>query len=270
MTDMPTHFLSLGAGVQSSTMALMAAAGELTPMPNAAIFSDTQWEPAEVYRWLDWLETQLPFPVYRVTAGNLREDAIRKQNSTGGRFASIPWHVTNPDGTAAMGRRQCTSEYKIKPLVKEQRRLLGYGPRKRIPVGSSVTWIGISIDEAVRMKDSRERWITHRWPLVEKGMSRHDCLRWMERHGYATPPKSACIGCPFHSDREWRRIKADPVAWQSAIEIDAAIRQPARGMRGMQFMHRSRQPLADVDLTTLEDHGQANLFEHECEGMCGI
>ena len=28
----PIHILSLGAGVQSSTLALMAAAGEVTPM----------------------------------------------------------------------------------------------------------------------------------------------------------------------------------------------------------------------------------------------
>ena len=61
------HFLSLGAGVQSSTIALMAAAGEITPMPKAAIFADTEAEPASVYKWLEWLERQLPFPVHRVT-----------------------------------------------------------------------------------------------------------------------------------------------------------------------------------------------------------
>src|SRR5687767_3560347 len=58
--------ISLGAGVQSSTMALMAAHGEITPMPAAAIFADTGNEPAGVYRWLEWLTTQLPFPVNRV------------------------------------------------------------------------------------------------------------------------------------------------------------------------------------------------------------
>jgi len=48
------HFLSLGAGVQSSTMALMAAKGQIGPMPDAAIFADTQWEPRHVYTWLNW------------------------------------------------------------------------------------------------------------------------------------------------------------------------------------------------------------------------
>jgi hypothetical protein len=264
------HFISLGAGVQSSTMALMAAHSEINPMPTAAIFSDTQWEPPQVYDWLAWLEQQLPFPVMRVTAGSLRDDVLLKQNADTGRFASVPWHITNPDGSTSMGRRQCTSEYKIQPLIKARRRLMGYPPRVRIPAKSCVTWIGISIDEAARMKDSLERWNVNRWPLIEAGMSRHDCLRWMDKHGYPAPPKSSCIGCPFHSDAEWRRIKADPVLWADAVAIDAAIRQPVRGMKGEQFMHRSRKPLAEVDLTTLEDHGQLNMWNIECEGMCGV
>lgn len=71
------HIISLGAGVQSSTMALMAAHGEITPMPDCAIFADTQAEPKSVYTWLDWLEKQLPFPVHRVTRGDLAADGLR-------------------------------------------------------------------------------------------------------------------------------------------------------------------------------------------------
>ena len=68
--------LSLGAGVQSSTLALMAAHGEVTPMPDCAIFADTGWEPKAVYDWLDWLEPQLPFQVTRVANGNIYDDQI--------------------------------------------------------------------------------------------------------------------------------------------------------------------------------------------------
>jgi len=63
------HVISLGAGVQSSTMALMAAHGEIHPMPDCAVFADTQVEPQSVYRWLDWLEKQLPFPVHGSQGG---------------------------------------------------------------------------------------------------------------------------------------------------------------------------------------------------------
>ena len=54
--DIP-HVISLGAGVQSTTMALMAAHGLLTPMPIAAIFADTGAEPEPVYDHLDWLSS---------------------------------------------------------------------------------------------------------------------------------------------------------------------------------------------------------------------
>lgn len=266
----PMNILSLGAGVQSSTLALMAARGEIGPMPDAAIFADTQWEPRKVYDWLGWLEAQLPFPVIRVTAGSLRNAILAKQNSTGQRFASIPWFVRNPDGSSGMGRRQCTREYKIDPINKAKRQLLGYKPRQRIALGSCTTWIGISTDEAARMKPSSERWNVNRYPLIEAGMSRWHCLSWMASHGYPQPPKSSCIGCPYHSDAEWRAVKADPEAWADAVYIDKLIRKPAGGFRGEQFAHKSMRPLETVDFTSAEENGQATLFDNECEGMCGV
>jgi len=124
------RFLSLGAGVQSSTLALMIAHGELEPV-EAAIFADTGWEPRKVYEWLDWLEKQLPFPVHRVQRGNLREDTLDRCNTAGQPFAAIPWHIQMANGDRAMGRRQCTMEYKINPLSKKARELVGLAPRQR-------------------------------------------------------------------------------------------------------------------------------------------
>lgn len=268
------RILSLGAGVQSSTLALMIAHGELPPI-DAAVFADTQWEPGHVYQWLDWLEGEIsglpnPFPIYRVTEGSLRENALNKQNTTGGRFAAIPWFITNPDGTAGMGRRQCTSEYKLKPLRRKMREIVGFSKGQRSKNVMCEVLIGISTDEALRMKPSQERWAKNVWPLIDIKMSRNGCLLWMERKGYQRPPKSSCIGCPFHSDAQWREIKADPALWADAVEIDAAIRSPVRGMRGTQFMHSSRVPLDQVDLSTAADHGQVDMFNNECEGMCGV
>ena len=45
--------LSLGAGVQPTTLDLMAAHGAVGPMPDCAIFADTGWEPRAVYEHLD-------------------------------------------------------------------------------------------------------------------------------------------------------------------------------------------------------------------------
>lgn len=88
--DIQLRVLSLGAGVQSTTLALMAAHGEIGPMPDCAIFADTGWKPNAIYEHLAWLRTPnvLPFPVHIVSAGNLRADLIAA--SRGERWASIP------------------------------------------------------------------------------------------------------------------------------------------------------------------------------------
>lgn len=275
----PIHIISLGAGVQSSTMALMAAAGEITPMPTCAIFADTQAEPASVYSWLDWLEKQLPFPVHRVTAGSLTEriTTTRINRKTGEKYYSnmIPAFTLNPDGSKGIVGRSCTTNFKVEPLRKKQREIAGI-KRGQKSIGA-VIWIGISLDEVTRMKPSRDRWAENRWPLIERRMSRHDCLRWMEIHGFPKPPRSACIYCPFHSDAEWRRLRdQEPAEFLKACEVEERLQQAhasvtsAGKMRGKAFLHDSLMPLSQVDFSTDEDHGQQVMFQNECEGMCGV
>lgn len=260
--------LSLGAGVQSTTMALMAAHGEISPMPDVAIFADTGWEPAAVYEHLRWLASPnvLPFPVHIVQHGNIRDDLISKVSSTGRRFASIPFFTEG----GGIGRRQCTKEYKLYPIWRRARELLDLPPRRRPRRGSVEMWVGISTDEAVRMKPAPRQFITNRWPLIELGMSRRDCLSWLSSRGYPEPPKSSCIGCPYHSAEHWRAMKETaPEEWADAVAIDRLIREPGSGFRQRQYMHRQLVPLDEADLSAGQpDDG--DLFYAECEGMCGV
>jgi 3'-phosphoadenosine 5'-phosphosulfate sulfotransferase (PAPS reductase)/FAD synthetase len=261
--------LSLGAGVQSTTVALLAAYGEI-PAPDCAIFADTGWEPRAVYEHLDRLEERLPFPVHRVSAGNLREDTVKKFSRVqgAGRFSAIPWFTSG----GGMGRRQCTAHYKIHPLAKKQRELMGAKPRQRLPTESVHVLIGISTDEAHRMKPARNRWQRNVFPLIDLGMSRRDCLNWLQDRQW-NAPKSSCIGCPFHSDAMWRDLRDNaPDEWADAVAVDATIRAGGnlRGIKAQQFMHRSLKPLDEVDLSTWAEKGQADLFGEECEGMCGL
>lgn len=268
---MTLRVLSLGAGVQSTTLALLAARDEIE-RPSCAIFADTGWEPQSVYRHLDWLEDHLPFPVHRVTNGNIRTNIMTRRNTTGGRFAAIPWFTVNPDGSPGMGRRQCSNEYKLTPIMWEIRRLLGVGRQDHIPARSVDVLLGISLDEAHRMRDARQAYMVNRYPLIDARMTRHDCLRWLERRGYPRPPKSACIGCPFHSDDHWRELRdTSPAEWDDAVAADASLRVgDARGMLATEYMHAARVPLAEVDLSTWAERGQPDLFGAECEGLCGV
>lgn len=254
--------LSLGAGVQSTTIALMAAHGDLA-MPDCAIFSDTGWEPAAVYKHLEWLIKELPFPVHKVDRGNIRDDLMRCAE---GHWADIPAFVKNADGSVGVINRQCTKQYKIRPIRAKVRELLGIARQRSPDSPVCEQWIGISTDEAIRMKPSMEDWQVHKFPLIEMRMSRRDCLRWLSERQYQVPPKSSCIGCPYHSNDQWRALTPDEFA--DAVEADRAIRNS--WSKGELFLHRQCVPLDQVDLSTAEDRGQLNLFNNECEGMCGV
>lgn len=275
----PIHIISLGAGVQSSTMALMAAAGEITPMPKCAIFADTQAEPKSVYVWLDWLEKQLPFPLYRVTKGNLTADTLRLRTRTktaGGQYSktNLPTFILNKDGSKGITQRQCTEDYKVVQIVRKAKSVAKES-------GSSVVqWIGISLDEVPRMKESRDKMILHRWPLIEAGMNRQACLRWWDRpqwysvRPFKYPPRSACIYCPYHSDSEWRRLRDEsPTEFAEAVQFEKdlqKVKSQTDNMRGIPFLHASLKPLGEIDFSTEEERGQINMFLNECEGHCGV
>lgn len=261
--------LSLGAGVQSTTLALMAAHGEIGPMPDVAIFADTGWEPKPVLEHLRWLSSGnvLPFDIITVQAMDLREHVTERAQAEHGRFISLPFFLKG----GGMGRRQCTREAKIDPVKRDIRRLLG------VPKGHHATkfrveqWIGISTDEMQRMAQARDAWITNRWPLIEARMSRGDCYAWLKKHGYPIPPKSSCIGCPFHSDAFWRDMQInDPDSFADAVAVDHALRAngKVRGMDRQEYMHRSCKPLGEIDFEAITGGAEMD-FASECSGTCG-
>lgn len=265
---MTLRAISLGAGVQSSTLLLMVREGELEA--ECAVFADTGWEPAAVYHHLDWLDSVSTIPIYRVSRGNIRRDALGD-----GRFVSMPIYTLGETGDEGIGRRQCTREYKVDPIGAKLRELLGAAPRCRIPPGAAESLIGLSLDEVARMKPSRNAWVVNRWPLIERRMTRQDCVLWLQRRGYPIPPKSSCVGCPYHDNSYWRDMRdRRPEEWEDACGFDEALRSRVgrygSSFRGLSFLHRDRIPLRAVDLSTVEDAGQLDLFQAECEGMCGI
>ena len=261
--------LSLGAGVQSSVLALMGDRGDFGPKPDCAIFADTGWEPKGVYEHLEWLKSQLSYPVHIVSAGNILDDLIN-QDGERKRVAGPPFFTKN----GGMGRRQCTREYKIDPIRKKERELIGLKPRQRGPKEPVVeVWIGISMDEIQRIKESHDAWAHNRWPLIESRMTRSDCKRWFAEHYPGRDlPRSACIGCPYHDNDEWRHMRDnDPESWQQAIAFDASLRsgEMRNKMEHDEYVHRSLIPLSEVDLSTPADHGQLSFLD-ECDGMCGL
>jgi hypothetical protein len=281
------HVLNLGAGVQSTWVYLAYMRGEIAPQIDVAIFADTGEEPAAVYDHLRWLQSLGGPPILvRSTGTRLGDDLLHGQNSTKQRFASIPAYTAIKEGTqSGIVRRQCTHEYKVRVIEKCIRReVLMLKPRQRIPKGAQVKQtFGISFDERSRASRIYERWITHEapfepaFPLLDRRMTRADCVEWLRGNVPHEVPRSACVFCPFKSNREWRHLRdTDPAGWARALEIDDALRVPGnvvnRGLDQKLYVLRDCTPLRSSDLTD-GDSRQLLLdptWDNECVGMCGV
>jgi hypothetical protein len=263
--------ISLGVGVQSSTMLLMAAKNEL-PHVDYAIFADTGYEPKSVYNYLNLLKKIVKFPIYQVSKGNIKNDMINSiKNNT--KFPTAPFFTQNAiTGKKGMLRRQCTADYKIMPIRKKLRELCNVGFRKRFPKDKYIEqWIGISTDEIQRMKPARDPYIKNRHPLIELNMSRQDCINWMKKNEFPLPEKSACIMCPYHNDAYWHFMKTErPSEFEDAVKFDKNIRTGAKNIKDNLFLHRSCKPLDEVEFNKKENDKQLDMFNNECEGMCGV
>jgi hypothetical protein len=212
--DFDFTYLSLGAGVQSSALLVLALTTDKVPTPDAVIFADTQDEPEWVNRYVrvlaEW-SAERGVEVTTATAGRLSDHMVGR--------SMVPFYTAGKDGgREGMLLRKCSSEFKIIPIEKTVRGLLGYQPRQRIKE-SVRAMLGITIDEAQRMKPSRTRWITNTFPLVDLGLRRDDCLRIVADVGLPEPRRSACVYCPYHSDTYWNWLKtSEPEQFGRAVE----------------------------------------------------
>ncbi len=279
--------LSLGGGVQSTVMCLMADRGmfrdshtQAPITPDFAVFSDTDWEPRSVYETVEWIRSQVSFPVLTVSNGrSLRRDVAKGINHQGRPWLNIPVFLVNEQGKDGRNNwRQCTMNYKVLPIQRKVRQMLGVRVGRPVPAETKVEmWLGISADEMQRLKGSNEPWIEHRFPLVEDiPMGREDCLTWFrENYPGRILGRSACIGCPFRNASSWVSVrKSDPVGFAEAVQIDQLFRDPnhhiKRMFRGEVYLHSRRLPLAEAVELDSEEMSNNDEFAEECGGHCGV
>jgi len=256
--------ISLGLGIQSTAMYLMSSLGQID-RADYAIFADPGAELPDTYELWNylniWQERNNGIPLIKKRK-SLYADIIKGENSTGQKFVSIPAFGEKH----GMIRRQCTREYKIDVVVKAVREL--HGLKKYQRMKPTEMWLGISLDEIQRMKESLLPNITYHYPLIENRFTRSYCQTFLKENGFNNVQKSACVFCPYHNNSQWRYIKQNyPKEWKKIIRVDDAIRDSSVKGKDHQkiFLHRSLKPINDVYLQ--ED--QEDLFMCE-EGYCGI
>lgn len=248
------RMLSLGVGVQSTTLAFMIKHG-LFEMVDCALFADTGNEKKKTYRYLDWLEQQLPFPIYRGTAGKMSDDIMRDEKP------EVRFLLPTYTADGGLGKRQCTRHYKLDVIKRLAR------DRGATRANPATMLIGISDDEAIRMNSSDVQYIRNSYPLVDAGLTRGHCVEWMTKMGYPLPPKSACTHCGYQNNLEWRSLEPDER--EQVIVLDRFIRNRGSTPGVVQYLHRDRVPLEEADLSHISDV-QSDMFGNECIGMCGV
>ena len=276
MTRVEVVALSLGAGYQSTALALLLDEGRLPgyPKPDLAVFADTQAEPPWVYATLAALEPKLSYPVLRTTGSNLAKDTwagirgepswqhphgLKAQPGKPARgYIDIPAYGEN-----ALLKRQCTQNYKIEVIKRAIRSRFGW------PI-TLTQYLGISSDEAVRIKSAREAYITNSYPLAMSGWSRSDCAKYLaDSHADIPVGRSACYFCPFHSPREWLEV-ADhaPELFEDACRMDEALESMPSGP-----FHLVKHGTLRGAVETMRMQGKFDLDPvpgDECTGHCMV
>lgn len=267
------RYISLGAGVQSTALLLMSTWGlHGCKKADAAIFADTQVEPKYIYDHVQRLREVTDIPIHIATYGNLGEDFINGFRNGGLRkgASAIPGFTMRPDGKRGILNRMCTMDYKIIPITKKLRELMGRTHRP-MQGNTAVAMIGISIDEATRVKPALEPWITNTYPLIDAGLNRVDCMKLIQEYGWPKPEKSACVFCPYHDNKYWAWLKAQhPDEFKRAVEFDEQIRDSSHiGIEYPVFLHSSLKALREVDFGR-EQSGGTEGWDNECAGICGV
>ena len=91
-----------------------------------------------------------------------------------------------------------------------------------------------------------------------------DCILWLEKHDYPVPMRSRCVCCPYRTNADWHDLKVkDPIGFDRAVELDEAVRHGSR-MNEAGYLHHSRRPLSEIDLSTFDDPR----LDFGCEGEC--
>lgn len=220
----PMHVLSFGGGV--NTVALMVLLVDEQAPLDCVIFADTGAETEGTYNaveiareYLD--ERSIPFKVVqaRPKQTDLYGTLLRRRV-----IPSVQW-------------RWCTRDFKVNPIHSYYSTL-----------GTHINqYIGIAFDEIHRMKDSGVSHITNIYPLVERRMTRQDCINIIDEAGLPVPEKSGCYFCPFNSTERWKQLLIKyPQLFDKAIMLEENSKHfPKQRLTDQVFRERDQVTLRE-------------------------
>lgn len=278
--------MSFGGGVQSTALAFLALERDERLLsatdgrvPELYLFADTGDERQATYEHV-WKMAELfeaSGVAFRIVhRGTLSEHILSRNGGTGSGISSAPFFVETAGGDYAPIRRGCTAQFKIAPLMAAQREWFKPKRGETDPVWEQ--WLGISSDEAHRMKPADKPYYKTFHPLVWMRWSRAHCVEYLRDKTYldGSPVqivRSSCVFCPFHGAEEWRSVQQNADDWLAAVAFDHGIRdvwlrEGLGGLNSPPYLHRSGRALVELDFS--ENTDQLSLWGEECAGVCGV
>lgn len=229
-TEKEYQILSCGGGVQSAAMIALFVSGKIET-PDMVVMVDTGYEQTSTLNYVNDVlmpacqSKAIPFHMLHTQDNTL-------WSKTG--LILIPAFKQLEDGSIQRLYTLCNGGWKL-TVIKKFLRSQG--------IKRAASWIGISTDEAKRQRKSHQEWLRNRYILIEKNMSRYDCLYLVREQGWPDPQHSSCIMCPQQHDDEWERMKANhPQDYQRCVEIDNEIEERNENI----YLHKSMRRLRDI------------------------
>lgn len=240
---------SSGGGVQSTAIAALICQSELTP--DLAVIVDTERELSTTWEYLDrWVMPALEragVTLHRVPKSQYATVDLHRNTDI-----LIPAFTTE-SGEIGKLPTYCSNEWKQRVM-------------RRWATEQGVTkadiWIGFTIDELKRVTQPVGKW-QHSYPLIDRRMTRGDCIALVKRMGWPEPPRSSCWMCPnkHHHEWEWQRINA-PADFQKAIDFEREIQIADEDL----WLTDTGKALDEADFSEPDD-----FFTGRCDnGMCFV
>ena len=243
---MKYDILSFGGGVQSTAIAVLIAQNKI-PKPDLIIFADTGREKFTTFDYMQAYTVPLLQTVGLTIQTLKAQDYLSPEyfkivstTQNGKRIIQIPAFTDNGGKMPTY----CSGHWKVDVI----RRYL-----RQQAIETCTMWLGISKDEARRVRQSSLKWIENFYPLIDGAitqrtnliLNRSDCLKIVEQAGLPPPPKSSCYICPNMSTNEWQALSAQEKALAQTIETDMqeAVKDT---LTFKPFLHQSYIPISDV------------------------
>jgi hypothetical protein len=226
--------LNFSAGVQSSRL-LWGVIRKEIPVPENFIVlnADPGMENSLSYKYSAMMSDECgKVGIYyeKVHGGNLYKDLVNITISGKNRIDNPPYWVDRGNGKMGRLSQKCTAKYKIAPMDRAIRRVLHerFGisrDSKNMPEGCVEKWIGFSADEKHRIKESSQKYVRFRYPLIEMRETKSDVVSYLKINGIPVPPRSVCNACFANGIAMFKDMHDNrPEDWAQAVAVDNSIR----------------------------------------------